>query len=443
MPVQPVINLMEYWIIILLMQYICSAHIHLSRRNILLCTGINLLGAGFSYLCPGYYNVIFHMVFSVALTVLLFSSAKVADLLRFFPAAAIYFTLTVASQCILDELVSNQINLTFQDCSMTLFFLITDVTLLVLLIITGCLFHRYHITLHYGIKEILGGIALLFFSFIDVGLVMLLNRSNLKPLPYYAFALLFIGAFVFSVGYYLYSIVEFHIRIYHQAVERNETEYLKLQLSSLQNIKENEEHVKRMRHDLSGHLALIHALCEEGNYEKVQRYTEQLSDCFVLPDNRVLTGNNTADLVVSSRKKMCDEYGISFSFEGSLQQLQGMAAPDICGLFANAYDNAIEACIPLSDAYIHTKVHAVTHYTVIKISNPVSKKIPVRNNGIATTKRDTRFHGYGIDIMKRIADKYKGSLTLKCDEKEFIVKIVLLNPAITKKSGNIPDSLSE
>lgn len=420
---------MEYWIIILLMQYICSAHINLNRRNILLCTGINLLGAGVSYLCPEYYDVIFHMVFSVAATVLLFSSKKAADLLRFFPAAAIYFTLTVASQCILDELVSNQINLTFQDYSMTLFFLVTDVTLLILLILLGCLFQKYHITLHYGIKEILGGIALLFFSFIDVGLVMLLNRSNLKPVPYYAFAFVFIGAFIFSVGYYLYSIFEYHIRIYHQSIERNETEYLKLQLSSLQNIKENEEHIKRMRHDLAGHLALIHALCEEGNYEKVQKYTEQLGECFVLPDNRILTGNKTADLVVSSRKKICDEYGLSFSFEGSLQHLQGMAAPDICGLFANAYDNAIEACIPLPDAYIHTKVHTTSNYTVIKISNPVSKKIFIRNNSIATTKKDMSFHGYGIDIMKRIAGKYKGSLTLKCDEKEFTVKIVLLNPS--------------
>lgn len=418
---------MEYWIIILLMQYICSAHINLNRRNILLCTGINLLGAGVSYLCPEYYDVIFHMIFSVAVTVLLFSSKKAADLLRFFPAAAIYFTLTVASQCILDELVSNQINLTFQDYSMTLFFLVTDVTLLILLILLGCLFQKYHITLHYGIKEILGGIALLFFSFIDVGLVMLLNRSNLKPVPYYAFAFVFIGAFIFSVGYYLYSIFEYHIRIYHQSIERNETEYLKLQLSSLQNIKENEEHIKRMRHDLAGHLALIHALCEEGNYEKVQKYTEQLGECFVLPDNRILTGNKTADLVVSSRKKICDEYGLSFSFEGSLQHLQGMAAPDICGLFANAYDNAIEACIALPDAYIHTKVHTTSNYTVIKISNPVSKKIPIRNNSIATTKKDMSFHGYGIDIMKRIAGKYKGSLTLKCDEKEFTVKIVLLN----------------
>ncbi len=426
MLIQLIINLMEYWIIIFLMQYICSAHINLNKKNMILCTGINLFGTIIVQLYPEYYDVLFHMMLTVALTVFLFSSKKTADLLRFFPAAAIYFILTVASQCMLDELTSNQISFVFQDYTLTLFYLVTDITLLISLIILGYLLNKYQISLHFGIKEILGGITLLFFSFIDVGLVILLNRTSLKPVLYYTFAAVFVGAYVFSIGYYLYSILEFHIRIYRQSVARNETEYLKLQLASLQDIKENEEYVKRMRHDIASHLAVIHSLCEEGNYKKVQKYTEQLSDYTILPDTRILTGNKVADLVVASRKKVCEENGISFSFEGSLKNLKDMTAPDICGLFSNAYDNAIEACLPQSHAYIHTRVNTTDNYTVIKIVNSIEKKAAIRSNSVITTKKDKLSHGYGIDIMKRIAYKYKGSVTLQCDEKEFIVKIVIL-----------------
>ena len=55
-------------------------------------------------------------------------------------------------------------------------------------------------------------------------------------------------------------------------VASNDTEYLKLQLESLQNSKENEEHVKRMRHDLKNHLAIINTLCEEERYEELREY---------------------------------------------------------------------------------------------------------------------------------------------------------------------------
>lgn len=421
-----IMNLMEYWIIIFLMQYICCANINLSRRNMILCTGINLLGTGIAQIYPQYYDILLHMALSVVLTVLLFSAKRGKDLLRFFPAIAIYFSLTVAPQNMLDELTTTQISLEFQDYTMTLFFLMTDVTLLISLIVLRYLLNRYRITLRFGVKEVLGGIALFFFSFIDVGLVIMLNRAKLQPALYYTFAVIFICAFVFAVGYYLYSLFEVHIRIYRQSIERNETEFLKLQLASLQNVKENEEQVKRMRHDLASHLAVIHSLCEEGSYEKVQKYTEQLSDYTILPDNRILTGNKVADLVVASRKKVCEEHGISFSFEGSLNNIKDVAAPDICGLFANAYDNAIEACLKQTDAYIKTRVNMTDQYTVIKIVNSVEKKVVIRNHSVVTTKKDKSSHGYGIDIMKRIANKYKGSVTLQCDEKEFEVKIVLL-----------------
>lgn len=127
-----------------------------------------------------------------------------------------------------------------------------------------------------------------------------------------------------------------------------------------------------------------------------------------------------------AKMKICEEHGIAFTFQGSLSGFDALEAPDICGLLSNAYDNAIEACLPQEKAYIHTKVSTTRNYTVVQIVNSVEKKVSLHGNHAATTKGDKKSHGYGIDIMKRIASKYNGSCTMHCDGQEFSVKIVVL-----------------
>lgn len=425
---QMAVNLLEYWIIILLMQYVCSAHINLNRKNTLICSGISLLAILIAIMLPtNDYNFIVCFSVAVTLTVFLFSKKKFSDLLRFFLASAIYFALTVAPESMLQELIpATNAHFLIGDYSVRLLGLAMDVTLFALLILLRHLLIKYETTLHFRAKEILGSIALLFFSFIDIGLVMFLNYSQLESAYYYLFATIFVGAFIFSVGYYVYSLFESRARIYRQSVARNENEYLRLRLDALQDIKENEEHVKRMRHDLASHLAVIDSLCEEGNYSEVRKYTGLLNNDVILSKSKILTENKIGDLIVSSKMKVCETHGISFTFEGSLKNLDAMTAPDICGLLSNAYDNAIEACLNQQDAYIHTKVSVTRNYTVIRIVNSVQKQVPIRGNGAVTTKKDKKSHGYGIDIMKRIAHNYNGSCTFRCDDHEFEVKIVLL-----------------
>lgn len=146
--------------------------------------------------------------------------------------------------------------------------------------------------------------------------------------------------------------------------------------------------------------------------------------------NKISTGNKAADFIIHSKCKTAEAHHIDFTFNGSLEQLQAVAPPDICGLLANAYDNAIESCLTQENPYISTVVSSTRNYTVIQITNSVSRKVSVRGNRIPTTKKDKLSHGYGIDIMKRIAHKYSGSCTLYSDEETFAVKITLLNPVV-------------
>lgn len=425
---QLAVNLMEFWILILLMQHICNAHIRLNRRSVLISSAILLFSASLGILfLPEAVTFLVSMPCSILLTVLFFSPKKLSDLLRFFPAVAIYFVLTIVPEVILTEIMpAFRIMLHISVHEVSLISLVTDAALFTILLVLRHFLVKYQFILHFRIREIIGCIALLFFSFIDVALIAWVNYRDFTPFYRYLYLTIFIGAFLCSVVYYFYSLFASRIQIYRQCLSRNETEYLQLQLEALQDVKENEEQVKKMRHDISSHLAVMKSLCEEKKYEEVKKYAEQLSHEPVFSGGKMLTGNYISDIIVSSKMAACKEHGIAFTFEGSLANVKNMTAPDICGLLSNAYNNAIEACLPQKNAYIHTKVNASRNYTVIQITNSVEKKVSIRGSHISTTKGDKKSHGYGIEIMIQIAKKYGGSCSLYSTDTEFEVKIVLL-----------------
>ena len=433
--VQIVSNLVEYWILILTMQYVCAARMDLCRRNTVIGSCISVLSTVIVSLCPFsgetpaglVAEIFFGMVAGIFLSVLLFSKRRLTDLMRFFPAFSIYFFLDVVPEALMEEFLPEaMIRPIFSDTRLTALYILSDGMLLILLLILRRVQIKYRVRIYFTAKEILCSIALLFFSFIDGTFIVMLNRINYTPIFYYLLAVIFAGGYALGVGYFLYSLIESRARIYRQTVARCETEYLRLQLNSLREEKEDEAEVKKMRHDLNKHLAVISSLCAEGNYEEVRKYAEQLSHGVMRSDSRILTGNQVADLVVASKRRACEEYGIEFVFAGTMNNLNAMAAPDICGLLANAYDNAIEACLVQPKGYIRTEVRTTRNYTVIEIVNSVEKKVAVRGNSVATTKKDRKTHGYGIEIMKQIAQRYSGSCTIGCDGKEFRLKIVLL-----------------
>ena len=361
--IRVVINLTGYWILILMMQYVCAASMNLGRRNVAIGSCIVLLGTWVTGFCPVPNIDLAGMLAEIFLSVLLFSKRRGRDLLRFFPAFSIYFFLDVVPCALMEELLPEaMLRPVIKGTPLTLLFILTDGALLFLLLILRHVQIRYRVRISFSAREVLGSIALLFFAFIDGAFIVMLNR----------------------------------------------------------------EEVRKMRHDLNRHLAVISSLCEEGNYEEVRRYTEQLGQGMARINDKILTGNQVADLVMASKRRACEEYGIAFEFTGTMKNLDVMEAPDICGMLANAYDNAIEACLAQEHGYIRTRVSTTGNYTVIEIINSVERKVSVRGNSVVTTKKDRKAHGYGIEIMKQIAQKYNGSCTVSCDGKEFSVKLVLL-----------------
>ena len=113
---------------------------------------------------------------------------------------------------------------------------------------------------------------------------------------------------------------------------------------------------------------------------------------------------------------------------------------DVCALFANVLDNAVEACRKLDEdrREIFLKSKAQKGLFCLEVTNPVLKseiygedreKEDVRpdsklRNGAwipATSKPDKENHGLGLRSVKEVAERHHGAVELKMEEGWFEV----------------------
>ena len=61
----------------------------------------------------------------------------------------------------------------------------------------------------------------------------------------------------------------------------------------------------------------------------------------------------------------------------------------------------------------------------ISVQNSAAGKVQVEGNTVRTTKEQKELHGFGLNSVREIAEKYRGSCTIQSTEDEFTVYIIL------------------
>ena len=105
-----------------------------------------------------------------------------------------------------------------------------------------------------------------------------------------------------------------------------------------------------------------------------------------------------------------------------------MAPMDICTIFSNALDNAIEACEKnnhLEQKVMSVKARKIRNFLTITFENSSTENLMMENDEIISTKQDKLYHGFGLKNIRKIVEKYQGECKIKKDLEQFILYLVI------------------
>ena len=172
----------------------------------------------------------------------------------------------------------------------------------------------------------------------------------------------------------------------------------------------------------------IQALKSEDMSENRKKAIDEVTEAVNFYDDFFQTGNEILDTVLMEKSIICRRYDVAFTAMIDGSKLGFMNPMDLYVLMGNALDNAIEALREIADnkkRILNIRLQSKNDILILQIENSHNRKIEFDENGNpVTSKKDKDYHGYGISSIRQIAEKYKGSLSIKSMDDIFILTIV-------------------
>lgn len=203
---------------------------------------------------------------------------------------------------------------------------------------------------------------------------------------------------------------------------------LKLQEDYYKKIIDNYSNIRKFKHVIKGHLAVVNELINSKNYDEANVYIGNMSEAITGKDIY-----NTNNIYISSILNSFDQSFIDNKIEFDLSYYiisdLKMNSMDICSLFYNLILNAVEANLKIEDKrFIKLYIANIKNNVLIKIVNPVDENFNldiIKEN--KTTKEDKENHGFGLITINNIISKYNGNIDYSIHDQYLIADITILN----------------
>ena len=193
-------------------------------------------------------------------------------------------------------------------------------------------------------------------------------------------------------------------------------------------IAESNKELHRFKHDFKNLRIGITKALESGDSGMALSMIENGQKDFIDATESIVkfnTGNGIVDAILNEKQKAANSINTNIVFDGMIPQ-NIFTPTDLCVIFGNTLDNAIEACEKLphsQEKTISVSVRCVGGIAFISINNPVEKKVVVNNNTIQTTKKNRAEHGFGLYSLNKIAKKYNGEMSIVSEDKKFTIML--------------------
>lgn len=223
---------------------------------------------------------------------------------------------------------------------------------------------------------------------------------------------------MFAAGFYVYGME----KIYR---EWQKKEQYRLRMVYLEGLKEQNERMDKIRHDMKNHIISLQGLLASGNLEKLGEYLDRIAKTGGITGAEEVTGNKALDALLYEKRKRAEEKSIVWKCDMQPWKKCALDEFDFCVLAGNGLDNAIEACERVEDEarrFIHIQTGWVKNYFLFEIKNSTCIK------GVGKTQNsdsDVKLHGIGLLNIKETVETYNGIMNTELKDGVFVLSVLI------------------
>ena len=178
-------------------------------------------------------------------------------------------------------------------------------------------------------------------------------------------------------------------------------------------------------HDLKNHIIALRA---DGSDSQRNEYLDKLENEIHDYEAMNKTGNQVLDTLLTSKNLRCMQHKIDMTCVIDGKLFDSMDVMDICSIFGNALDNAIECELKIKDygkRMIHVDAFSERSFLIIRFENYYEGEIRFERGLPVTSKIEKSLHGYGLKSLRYTVHKYKGEVQIDARDNWFSLRILI------------------
>ncbi len=191
-------------------------------------------------------------------------------------------------------------------------------------------------------------------------------------------------------------------------------------LKQMENILKSAE---MKQHEYSKHMQIILALIELSKFEKAKEYINGINEQYYPASIYYDITNTAVSALINSKNSVAFANNIDFAVAEKCD-LSGIAVPDweLCSMLGNLLDNAFEAALNGEHPRVGVEFRYENDFYAIYVINNGSRiKEPERIFEAGYTTKGSEGRGYGLYIVKKLIDRYRGTIEVITEPKTTVI----------------------
>lgn len=184
---------------------------------------------------------------------------------------------------------------------------------------------------------------------------------------------------------------------------------------------DNSRKLRGVRHDMKHHIREINDLLTKNKVEQAKDYLYQMNSEILNAQNMYNTGHEAFDGILNYYAEKYANKSLKLEVYVAIPENLEINIFDVNIVLGNLLDNALENAISKTQVDFSLKYNAGMLH--ISISNLFEGNVKRVDGNIVSRKGEN--HGLGLDNIKRIVEKYDGTMVMECDGGRFDVDVIM------------------
>ena len=226
------------------------------------------------------------------------------------------------------------------------------------------------------------------------------------------------GLSIFAIGFYVFGMEQIYL-------EQEKSSQYHLQIAVYKMLEEQHRQSERLRHDMKNHIIALSGLFRNKEWDKMGDYLKNMENSS-LEDGGDITGNKAVDALLYQKRKQAEVKNIKWECDVQVSKTCCINEFDLCILFGNILDNALEACERLKCCecrFINVQAKIVKKCFLFEVKN--SMDITEKYKDGFTNKENPQEHGIGLQNVRDVVHRYNGVVNIDAKNGIFVISILI------------------